>query len=131
MTTEALQEQLLPCPFCGNTNTTITKTIHGDFNLVHRCSVMGFMKDSRFDEETLVAKWNTRAALSSMSNTRHEQACNVLREGLDRVRKTGFVSNKDVPHKLALEYLAQADAILADIEQVQNTLSIKPIMGDG
>lgn len=76
-------------------------------------------------------------------STSHEQACKVLREGLGMIAKWSRIyANNALEAKDpssfrfaglegdATRAITQADAILAGTEQVQNTLSVKPIMGD-
>lgn len=54
-------KELIPCPFCGGEDVKITKTIYEDFNLIHRCKIIGaILLEGYLRKEQLIQQWNTQ-----------------------------------------------------------------------
>lgn len=59
-------EQLLPCPFCGDTPTMHKHYKWDAWNLVHRCKVVGAISWDFTEAKKLhVDRWNSRAPVSA------------------------------------------------------------------
>ena len=58
-----MPSELLPCPFCGGDDVSLTKHFRDDvWNLIHRCRYVAAITVDWSTRARVVERWNTRAA---------------------------------------------------------------------
>lgn len=97
---------LEPCPFCGETpgDPVDATRILGVWNLIHRCNVLGPVKIQSSDRETVIARWNTRAARSERAwVTLPLSAVEVIQAARNMPRRTPAPGGCSTVHDFKIE----------------------------